>query len=104
MEEKDIIFVPHSDVGTNDIEIVNQHKNLINEGKYSDATALLESECFNKGARASLLNSMQNKIRQLQLYFLNEFNPDKDSYISDVEPDEDFMNEHGYIHWLQPWD
>lgn len=103
MEEKDISFVPLSDVGANDLEIVNEHKNLINNGNYSDATALLNNANFEKGVRASLFNSFQNKLRELELYFLNTFVADKDEYFSYEEPDESFMNDNGYTHWLQPW-
>lgn len=103
MEERDFIFVPHSDVGTFEIDVVNQHDNLINEGSYNDATALLETESFNRGVRASFLNSMQDKLRKLQLYFLNEFVAEKDEYFSDTEPDTEFMQQNGYTHWLKPW-
>lgn len=104
MEEQDITFVPHSDVGLFDIDVVNQHNNLIKEGKYSDAIALLDNENFTKGVRASLLNSIQDKIRELQLYFLNKYVAGKDEYFSFTEPDADFMDENGYIHWLKPMD
>lgn len=103
MELKDFSFIPHSDVGANEIDIVNQHKNLINQGQYSDATTLLDNENFEKGVRASLLNSIQNKIRKLQLYLLNEFVADEFEYFSDTEPDTTFMEENGYTHWIQPW-
>ena len=43
MELSELTFAPHSDVGANEIDIVNQHKNLINSGNYSDATALLNN-------------------------------------------------------------
>lgn len=103
MELSELRFVPHSDVGANEIDIVNRHKNLINEGKFSDATTLLNNENFGKGVRASLLNSIQNKIRKLQLYLLNEFVSDEFEYFSDTEPDAAFMEENGYTHWIQPW-
>ena len=103
MELSELTFVPHSDVGANEIDIVNQHKNLINSGNYSDAITLLNNENFGKGVRASLLNSIQNKIRKLQLYLLNEFIAEKDEYFSDTEPDTTFMKENGYTHWIQPW-
>lgn len=103
MELSELTFAPHSDVGANEIDIVNQHKNLINSGNYSDATALLNNENFEKGVRASLLNSIQNKIRKLQLYLLNEFVAEKDEYFALEEPDITFMEENGYTHWIQPW-
>lgn len=103
MELSELTFVPHSDVGANEIDIVNQHKNLINSGNYSDATTLLDNQNFEKGVRASLLNSIQNKIRKLQLYLLNEFVAEKDEYFALEEPDITFMQENGYTHWIQPW-
>ena len=103
MELSELTFVPHSDVGANEIDIVNQHKNLINSGNYSDATALLNNENFEKGVRASLLNSIQNKIRKLQLYLLNEYLSEKDTYYSDEEPSLEFMKENGYKFWSKPW-
>lgn len=101
MEYKDIVFTPHSDVGAYDLEIVEQHKKLINENKYDDATALLNSEEFGKGVRASLLNSIQNKLRMLQLYFLNEFVANKDDYYSIDEPTDEFMETNGYKFWIK---
>ncbi len=103
MEKKYITFVPHSDVGAFDLETVNKHKNLIDDGNYSDATNLLETKGFNKGVRASLLNSMQNKLRNLQLYFLNQYVAEKDEYFSNTEPDPSFMEANGYTHWIKPW-
>ena len=103
MEQKDIVFEPHNDMGAEDIEIVNQHKNLINTGNYSGATTLLDNNDYQKGFRASLFNSIQNKIRKLQLYLLNEFVANDDEYFSDTEPDITFMEENGYTHWIQPW-
>ena len=104
MKIKDVEFVPLSDVGANDIEIINEHKKLINDGNYSGATALLDEVNFEKGVRASLFNSFQNKLRNLELYFLNSFVAEKDEYFSYEEPDENFMNDNGYTHWLKPWD
>ena len=103
MELSELNFTPHSDVGANEIDIVNQHKNLIDSGNYSDATTLLNNENFEKGVRASLLNSIQNKIRKLQLYLLNEYFSEKDTYYSDEEPSLEFMKENGYKFWSKPW-
>lgn len=103
MEKKDIAFTPHSDVGAFDLEILNEHKTLVLDGNYSDATNLLELESFQKGVRASLLNSIQDKLRELQLYFLNTYVAEKDEYFSDTEPDTSFMEQNGYTHWIKPW-
>lgn len=101
MELKDIIFEPHNDMSAEDTEIVTEHKNLIDSGNYSDATTLLDDSNYQKGFRASLFNSIQNKIRTLQEYLLNEFNTDKETYYSYGEPDSSFMEENGYKFWCQ---
>ena len=103
MKEKDIIFEPRNDMGADDIEIVTQHNNLIKSGNYSDATTLLNNNNYQKGFRASLFNSIQNKIRTLQEYLLNEFAADEDSYYSYDEPDAEFMEENGYKFWIKPY-
>lgn len=103
MELKDLSFVPYSDTGADEIEIIKEHDNFIKSKKYNEATTLLESEQLNKGVRASILNSIQNKIRQLQLYLLNEFVADQDTYYSDTEPSAEFMDEHGYKFWSKPY-
>ena len=103
MEQKDIVFEPHNDMGAEDIEIVNQHKNLINTGNYSDATTLLDNNDYQKGFRASFFNSIQNKIRSVQEYLLNEFVADDDEFYSYEEPTAEFMEENNYIWWIQPY-
>ena len=103
MEQKDIVFEPHNDMSAEDIEIVNQHKNLINTGNYSDATTLLDNNDYQKGFRASLFNSIQNRLRSVQEYLLNQFVADDDEYYSYEEPTEEFMEENNYIWWIQPY-
>lgn len=101
MEIKDMLFTPHSDAGTSDNAVRTQHKNFIENGEFSNASALLENASFSKGFRASFLNSLQNKIRKLQLYLLNEFVASPDEFYSDTEPTEEEMN--GKTIWVQPW-
>ena len=103
MDIQDFTFVPLSDVGAGDIDIINEHKKLIKEEKYSEATEYLNNQNFDKGFRASLFNEIQNKIRKLQLYLLNEFVAAPDEYFSDKEPDEEFVKTNGYTHWLQTY-
>ncbi len=102
MEIKDFSFVPHSDVGANELEVVRQHENLIQNNQYSDATALLDNENIQKGARASLFNSLKEKIKTLQLYFLNEYVATEEDYFSETEPTAKFMKENGYKFWIEP--
>lgn len=103
MNQDDLNFTPHSDAGAKEIETIIEHKNLIENNQYSDATALLNNKDYKLGVRASLLNSIQNKIRKVELYFLNEFVAEKDEYFSIEEPDINFMKENGYSHWIKPW-
>lgn len=103
MDQTELKFEPHSDAGIEQINTITKHKNLINNNKLSDATALLNDEDYQLGVRASLLNNIQDKVRKLQLYFLNEYVADDDEYFSDTEPDVEFMNENGYQHWIKPW-
>ena len=103
MKLSELTFVPHSDVGANEIDIVNQHKNLIDTGNYSDATTLLDNNDYQKGFRASLFNSIQNRLRSVQEYLLNQFVADDDEYYSYEEPTAEFMEENNYIWWIQPY-
>lgn len=80
MELKDIIFEPHSDMSADDAELLN-------------------SNYYEKGFRASLFNSIQNKIRKLEEFLLNEFAAEKDEYYSYEEPDAKQMD--GKSFWIQ---
>ena len=101
MKEKDIIFEPHNDMSADDIEIVTQHNNLIKSGNYSDATTLLNNNNYQKGFRASLFNSIQNKIRTLQEYLLNELVANEDEFYSYDEPTAEQMD--GKTFWIKPY-
>ena len=101
MELKDMIFTPHNDMGAEDTDIVTQHKNLIDSGNYSDATTLLNNNNYQKGFRASLFNSIQNKIRTLQEYLLNELVANEDEFYSYDEPTAEQMD--GKTFWIKPY-
>ncbi|MGN0432810.1 MAG: hypothetical protein ACI4EQ_10695 [Lachnospiraceae bacterium] len=101
MELNDILFTPHSDAGIADEDTLTQHKNFIENGEFTNASALLDDSGFSKGCRASFFNSLQNKIRRLQLYLLNEFVASSDEFYSDTEPTEEEMN--GKTIWIKPW-
>lgn len=96
-----MIFTPHNDMGAEDTDIVTQHKNLIDSGNYSDATTLLNNNDYQKGFRASLFNSIQNKIRTLQEYLLNELVADEDEFYSYDEPTAEQMD--GKTFWIKPY-
>ena len=96
MTKDDIAFVPHSDMDIDGAAINGEHKKLIKQGDYSDATALLNEQGYNKGFRASLFNSLQNKINTLQNYMQNEYTTENNSYYSDTEPTDEEMGSARY--------
>lgn len=103
MTLNNISFVPHGDADVDNMPLVETHKNLISNGNYSDATSFLDNNGYSKGMRASLFNSIQNKMRTLETHLLNTFNPEKDVYYSDTEPTSDFMEANGYKFWRKPY-
>lgn len=98
MEIKDIVFEPHNDMNADDADIVRQHDNLIKKS-FNDAAGLLNNKNYAKGFRAALFNSIQNKLRKLEEFLLNEFVAYKDEYYSYEEPDESQME--GKVFWMQ---
>ena len=99
MKQKDISFVPHSDMDIHDVTTVEQHKNLIEQNRFSEAASLLDNTGHKKGFRAAIFNTIQNKLREIQLYLLNKTAaPNK--YYSLTEPTEEEME--GKTFWLQP--
>ena len=101
MEIKDIVFEPHSDMSSDDIELVKQHNDLIKQTSYDNATALLNNSNYNKGFRASLFNSFQNKLRKLEEFLLNEFVADDDTLYKFTEPTAEEMKNKTW--WIQPY-
>lgn len=101
MNEKEIRFTPHNDLHPNDLELVEQHKKLIKNNKFSDAVSVLDSNNYQKGFRASLFNEIENKVRQIQIYLLNKYIAEPDELYSLEEPSEDEMS--GKTYWIQPY-
>ena len=89
MEYKDIIFEPLSDTGANELDLINKHNELLKDNQYSEASALASST--GKGVKASLFNLIQNRLRALKVFFLNEFVADKGEYYSYNEPNVEEM-------------
>ena len=89
MEYKDITFEPLSDTGANDIDSINEHNELLNNDSFSYAASLTAS--VGKGFTASLFNLIQEKLRALEVYILNEFVADEGEYYSYNEPNIDEM-------------
>ena len=104
MELTDIIFTPSNDISADDIELLEEHKNLIQNNKFSDATALLDNKNYQKGFRASFFNLLEQKIRSIQEYLLNKIVAESDEYYSYEKPTKEFMEENGYVYWDQLYD
>lgn len=86
MTVDDLKFTPHSDMSVDDIEIVNEHSNLISNNQFDDATALLNDNNYSKGIRASIFNGIQNKIRIVQEHLKEKEVAEKNEVISTTEP------------------
>ena len=99
MKQKDISFVPHSDMDIHDVNTVEQHKNLIEQNRFSEASLLLDNIGRKKGFRAAIFNTIQNKLREIQLYLLNK-TAAPNEYYSFTEPTDEEME--GKTFWLQP--
>ena len=99
MTQKNISFVPHSDMDIQDAPLVEQHKNLIARNKLSEASSLLDNAGYNKGFRAAICNAIQNKLREIQIYLLNK-SAAANEYYSITEPTDKEME--GKTFWLQP--
>ena len=101
MELRDIVFEPHRDMSADDIDLVLQHDSLISQKSYDNATALLNNNKYEKGFRASLFNSFQNKLRKFEEFLLNEFVAENGEYYKFTEPSEEEME--GKQWWIQPF-
>lgn len=91
MEYSNIVFTPLSDTGANELDLINEHDNLINKNQFSDASAL--SATMDKGIKASLFTYIQERLRALEVYILNEFVADEGEYYSYNEPNIEEMPE-----------
>ena len=98
MDNTDIIFTPHSDMSLDNSTVVAQHKTLIDNSNYSDATTLLNNNNYSDGFRASIFNLMEAKIQKIQLYLLNKF-ADPEDFYSVEEPTVAQME--GKTYWKQ---
>lgn len=98
MEYKDIVFEPLSDTGANELDLINEHDNLINNNQFSDASTLLSST--DKGIKASLFTFIQERLRALELYILNEYIAEEGEYYSYNSPNVEEMPE-GAVFFIQ---
>lgn len=81
----------HNDLSIEDEALYNKHNNLIKTQKYSDATTLLTNNSQIGGAQASLFNSWEKKILELEVIislrkFINlYFDSDKEPIETDMK-------------------
>lgn len=101
MDFTNVNFVPHNDMHPDDIDLVEQHKNLIESKNLSGATTLLDDNDYQKGFRASLFDSIEKKLQQIQIYLLNKYVAEPDEFYSIEEPSEELME--GKTYWIQPY-
>ena len=73
-----------------DVNTVEQHKNLIARNRFSEAASLLDNTSRQKGFRAAIFNTLQNKLREIQLYLLNK-TAAPNEYDSFTEPTDEEM-------------
>lgn len=102
MNISNFAFRPHNDMDADKGTVVIQHNNIIRKRKYSDSTAFLNENNYQDGFRASIFNSIQNKIRNFQIYLLNKFNAEPDELYSLTEPTQEQMQ--GKKFWIQPYE
>lgn len=93
-------YEPLSDVSLSDEEALKEHRELINQYKYTEAVEKVNSDALlKKGFRASFFNTIQSKIQELQIYLLNK-NASPDELYSLTEPTEEEME--GKVFWIKP--
>ena len=97
MTINDLIFSPMSDIGVNDETIVKEHDELIDSGNYTRATNYLNSENYDKGARASFFNGLIDKTVALSNQLIN--NP---TLVDEIYGSEEPINEE-INWWFQPY-
>lgn len=91
MEYTDITFEPLSDTGANELDLINEHNRLLNNNYYSEASTIASST--KKGFTASLFNYIQERLRALEVFILNEYVAEPGEYYSYNEPNIDEMPE-----------
>lgn len=101
MNRSDFSFQPHSDMNADSESVVRRHAEKIKEKCYSAAVSILDESGYQDGFRASLFQSLQDRIRRFQIYIMNQFNDDPDIYFSLNEPTPEQME--GKKFWIQPY-
>lgn len=94
-------FTPYDDIGISDEEVTNAHQNLLEQHRYDEAVETIdENPAMNKkGIRASIMNRIEERIRQLQIHLLNKTAASDELY-SLTQPTESQMN--NKLFWIKP--
>lgn len=84
----DLIYF--SDISLDQVEVMNQYQKLLNEGKYTEASQLLDSsEVSFYGAY--LLNILENRLNKIGKYLLTKEKPIANIY-QDEQPSQTLKN------------
>lgn len=100
MNELGICRDPISDTSISDKKMIEEHNRKLNTYHYSDAVKYLDDNHFHQGFRSSVFNSLETKIRKLQVYLLNQYVAASDEFYSIEEPSKEQMQ--GKAFWVQP--
>lgn len=76
----DIAFI--SDVNLDTLEIYKQHRDLIVDGKYTEASNYLNQQTGITPVNADFFNMLENRIYQTQLYVKDKEKVNPCSYVS----------------------
>lgn len=76
----DIAFI--SDVNLDTLEIYKHHRDLVNNGKYTEASNYLNQQTGITSVNADFFNMLENRIYQTQLYVKNKEKVNPCSYVS----------------------
>ena len=103
MSELNINFELHNDILISNEETIKSHTNYAKQHLYAMAKSVVDSDpdMNGKGFRASIFNTINQKIQELQIYLLNK-NAAPYEYYSLTEPDKTWMEKNGYLYWIQP--
>ena len=103
MSDLNINFELHNDISIPNEATIASHTNYTKQYLYERAKSVVDSDAGmnGKGFRASIFNTINQKIQELQIYLLNK-NAAPYEYYSLTEPDQTWMEENGYLYWIQP--
>lgn len=100
MNDLGICRDPISDTSISDKKMIEEHNRKLNTFHYSDAVNYLNDNNFHRGFRASVFNSLEDKIKKIQVYLLNKYVAASDELYSVDEPSKEQMQ--GKAFWVQP--